>query len=84
MIDNNSTKKEVFEAAINDIDSIKYASKSMQEKILPLVTAYICFDNTIRNLDEAVKAKAMKILYHTKEFYLTDQITLRCGLNILN
>lgn len=74
MIDDNSTKEEIFIGATENIDLLNTLSEPNKKQMHDVIVAYKVLSLKIESLEGEVKEKANAIINHTRSLFLADQI----------
>jgi hypothetical protein len=84
MIDDNSTKEEIFIGATKNIGLLNTLSEPIKEQMHDVVIAYLVLSAKIESLDGKVKEKANAIINHTRSLFLADQIDAHNAFKVLS
>jgi len=83
MINDNSTKDEIFNGAIKNIRLLNTLSEQNKRQMYDVIVAYLVLRSKIESLDGEVKQKANAIINHTKSLFLADQINAHNAVKVL-
>lgn len=83
MIDDNSTKEEIFFGATKNIGLLNNLSEPNKKQMHDVVVAYLVLSSKIESLDGKVKEKANAIINHTRSLFLDGQIDAHNAVKVL-